>query len=61
MKNNIRFICLLWLATYILYASTEVAKVYADGYWKAIGLGNMPCDEFLSKSEDAGYKELGAV
>jgi hypothetical protein len=45
----------------MLHASTAIAEVYGDGYWEAIGLGNMPCDEFLSKSENAGYKELGAV
>ncbi|MCZ6565668.1 MAG: hypothetical protein O6852_05985 [Gammaproteobacteria bacterium] len=61
MKYNIRSVCLLCLAAYMLHASTAIAEVYGDGYWEAIGLGNMPCDEFLSKSENAGYKELGAV
>jgi len=41
--------------------STVLADVYGGGYWEAIGLGNMTCDEFTAKTKDESYRELGAV
>lgn len=43
-------------------SSSVIAEVYGGGFWEAIGLGNMPCGEYLAKTDkDAAYKELGAV
>jgi hypothetical protein len=37
------------------------SQVYGDGPWEAIGLGNMPCDEFTVRVEEESYRELGAI
>ena len=37
------------------------AEVYGGGFWEAIGLGNMPCKEFTTKTKQESYRELGAV
>jgi hypothetical protein len=44
-----------------VYASNLVADVYGGGNWEAIGLGNMTCGEFVSKTTEESYRELGAV
>ncbi|MDH3609281.1 MAG: HdeA family protein [Gammaproteobacteria bacterium] len=41
--------------------SAVLADVYGGGYWEAIGLGNMTCEEFTVKTKDENYRELGAV
>ena len=46
---------------FVIKSNSVNADVYGGGFWEAIGLGNMPCQEFTSKSEESGYKELGAV
>jgi len=61
MKNIIKDFLLATLAAYVVQSTTVIAEVYGGGYWEAIGLGNMPCEEFLPKSEDAAYKEISAV
>jgi len=37
------------------------ADVYGGGRWEAIGLGNMQCSEFITKTTEESYRELGAV
>ena len=44
-----------------IQSSFVFADVYGGGYWEAIGLGNMSCEEFVAKSKDESYRELGAV
>ncbi len=61
MKKAIKIIQILILAILISCSSPAIAEVYGGGYWEAIGLGNMPCKDFLAKTKDAAYKELGAV
>ena len=41
--------------------SLALADVYGGGYWEAIGLGNITCEEFTAKTKDESYRELGAV
>ena len=43
------------------YASNLAADVYGGGNWEAIGFGNMTCEEFVSKTTEDSYRELGAV
>ncbi len=46
----------------VFKSSYAFAEVYGGGFWEAVGLGNMPCSEFVVKIDnDAAYKELGAV
>ena len=53
---------MLILLVFGFKSSSAIADVYGGGFWEAIGLGNMPCGEYLAKTdEDAAYKELGAV
>lgn len=61
MKNATKIIQLLLLTTLLWCSSPAIAEIYGGGYWEAIGLGNMPCKDFLPKTEDTAYKELGAV
>ena len=60
-KSNKFLSALIFLAC-VFKSFDTTADVYGGGFWEAIGLGNMPCSDFLSKTEDdAAYKELGAV
>ena len=43
------------------YASNLAAEVYGGGYWEAIGLGNMTCEELSAKTKEESYRELTAV
>ena len=43
------------------FASHVTADVYGGGSWEAIGLGNMTCEEFVSKTTEESYRELGAI
>ncbi len=41
---------------------SALADVYGGGFWEAIGLGNMQCNDFITKVDnDVAYQELGAV
>ena len=46
---------------YSSLVSNLAAEVYGGGNWEAIGLGNMQCSEFIKKTEEESYRELGAV
>lgn len=61
MEKITKHFLIIVLMIYTILPSVAMAEVYGGGYWEAIGLGNMPCEEFLSKTKDAAYKELGAV
>jgi len=56
-KSTLAFILILLS----LQTSSVIAEVYGGGPWEAIGLGNMPCNEFASKAEEESYRELGAI
>ncbi len=45
----------------LVMPTSAFAEVYGGGPWEAIGLGNMPCSEFIIKADEKGYKELGAI
>ena len=45
----------------VIQSPLSFAEVYGGGYWEAIGLGNMSCEEFVAKTKDESYRELGAV
>lgn len=52
------------VAAFILFTFQPISafsEVYGGGPWEAIGLGNMPCNEFSIKAEEKSYRELGAI
>ena len=61
MKKTFKFTQLFLLMAYFMCATNAKAEVYGGGYWETIGLGNVPCKVFLTKTEDEAYKELGAI
>lgn len=60
MRNIIKKLSVTIFVVYIIH-SPVLADVYGGGYWEAIGLGNMECEEFNAKTGDENYRELGAV
>jgi len=56
-----KYYLFLLLSLIVCWNVTASAEVYGGGYWETIGIGNMSCVEFVTKSEDEAYKELGAV
>ena len=56
--SKLQLFLMLLCSAYVLDLS---ADVYGGGNWEAIGLGNMLCEEFVSKTKEEGYRELGAV
>lgn len=61
MKKRVLKLQLLLALLSVFSASNLTADVYGGGSWEAIGLGNMQCEEFVSKIDEEGYRELGAV
>ena len=61
MQKPRKYLFFIVVFVLAINSSSVNADVYGGGFWEAIGLGNMPCQEFTSKSEESGYKELGAV
>lgn len=60
MNKIIKKLSVTIFVAYIIHFPA-IADVYGGGYWEAIGLGNMPCEEFTAKTKDESYRELGAV
>lgn len=61
MSKYIKNILVVLFITCAVQPSFVFAEVYGGGYWEAIGLGNMSCEEFTVKTKDESYRELGAV
>ena len=61
MCKPIKHLFFIVVFVFVIKSNSVNADVYGGGFWEAIGLGNMPCKEFTSKSEESGYKELAAV
>jgi hypothetical protein len=61
MKNRLLKSQLFLILICSSYVSNLAADVYGGGYWEAIGLGNMTCDELSANTIDEGYRELTAV
>ncbi len=61
MCKPVKHLLFIVVFIFVIKSNSVNADVYGGGFWEAIGLGNMPCQEFTSKSEESGYKELGAV
>ena len=61
MSKCIKNILLTVFVACAVQSSCVYADVYGGGYWEAIGLGNMSCEEFTVKTKDESYRELGAV
>jgi len=61
MNKCIKKISITVLIACVIQSPLVFADVYGGGYWEAIGLGNMSCEEFVAKSKDESYRELGAV
>jgi len=59
MKNSIVKLPVFFLLFF--YTANISAEVYGGGRWEAIGLGNMQCSEFVTKTVEESYRELGAV
>ncbi len=56
-KIKLAVACIL----FSLQTPSALAEVYGGGPWEAIGLGNMPCNEYTVKAEEKSYRELGAI
>jgi len=61
MNKIIKKISITVFIVCVIQSSLAFAEVYGGGYWEAIGLGNMSCEEYVTKTKDEGYRELGAV
>lgn len=61
MKKRLLKSKLFFILVCSVFASNLSAEVYGGGNWEAIGLGNMTCEEFVSKTNEESYRELGAV
>lgn len=61
MNKYIKKISITVFIICVIQSSSAFAEVYGGGYWEAIGLGNMSCEEFVAKNKDESYRELGAV
>jgi len=61
MKKYASKLQLFFILLCIGYMSNTHAEVYGGGHWEAIGLGNMQCSEFSTKTKEESYRELGAV
>ena len=61
MKKIISKFFVLFVFSYVSHVSYVAAEVYGGGNWEAIGLGNMQCSEFIIKTDEESYRELGAI
>lgn len=60
MNKYVNNVSVIVLITCAVTPSLAQADVYGGGFWETIGLGNMQCEEYLAKSNEPGFKELGA-